>query len=86
MALAKARGEVVLGMVVRSSSKICLHLGAMERSHSGVELRPRSSLVYRSGSVEEDSARMCVNADRSGCGRGARMVGLAHSSSLLSRK
>ena len=68
VALARARGKGVFGMVVHSSSRICLHLGAMGRSHSGVELRPRLSLVHCSGSVEEHSARMYVKAESCGCG------------------
>ena len=66
VALSRARGEGVFGTVVQSSSRICLHLGAMGRSHSGVEMMPRLRLAQWSGFVEESSARRYVRAARSG--------------------
>ena len=86
VALARAIGEGVFGMVLQSSSKICLHLGAMGRSHIGVELMSSLSLANCLGSEEEKSTRMYVIAESSGCGRNVRIVGLAHCSSLSSRK
>ena len=76
VAVSRAIGEGVFGMFVHSSSRICFHLGAMGRSHIGVELMIRLSLAQCSGFVEESSALMYVKAARSGRGRGLRMVGL----------
>ena len=86
VALARVKGEGVLGIVVYSSSRICLHLGAMRRSHNGVELMPRFSLAQCLGSAEEKSARRYIIAERSGYGIGVRMAGLVHCSSLSYRK
>jgi len=66
VALARAIGEGVFGMFVQSPSGICLHLGAMGRSHSGMELMFHLSLAHCSGFVEEISALMYVKAARSG--------------------
>ena len=56
VALSRAIGEGVFGIVVQSSSRICIHLEAMERSHSGAELMGRLSLAQCSGLVVESSA------------------------------
>ena len=45
VALFSAKGEGVFEMVAQSSSKICLHLGAVGRSHSGVVLMLRLSFI-----------------------------------------
>ncbi len=76
----------VFGMAYQCSSRIRLHLGAMGRSHSGVDLIPRLSSAQCSGSVEDKRARKYVRATRSGCVRGVRCVGIAHCHSLSSRK
>ena len=65
VALYMAIGEWVFGMFVQSSSRICLHLGAMGRSQSGVEFMVRLSLAQCSGFVEESSALGYVKAARS---------------------
>ena len=66
VALSRAKGEGVFGMVVQSSSRIFLHLWAMGRSHSGVEFMPRLSLSQWSGFVDKSSALRHVRAARSG--------------------
>ena len=86
MALAMAKGEGVFGMFVQSFSRICFYLGAMGRSHIGVEMMYRSSLAHCLGYVEEKRARKHVIVESSDCGRGDRMVGLAHCRSLSSMK
>ena len=43
VALSSVSGDGVSGMVVQSSCRICRHLGAMGRSHSGVVLMMRLS-------------------------------------------
>jgi len=85
-ALSRAKGEGVFGIHVQSSAIICFHLWAMGRSHNGVELMPRLSLAQCSGFVDESNALRYVKAACSDRGRGLRMVGLAHLSSLSSRK
>jgi len=66
VALSRAKGEGVFGMAVQSSSSMCLHLWAMGRSHSGVELNPLFSLFQWSGFVDESIALRYVRAARSG--------------------
>ncbi len=85
VAVTKVVGEGVFGTVDQSSSRICRHLGAMGRSHKGVDLIPRLSFAQCSGVVEDKSARMYVRTASSGCGKGVRMVGLAYCSSLSFR-
>ncbi len=85
MALSKVKGEGVVRMADQSSFRICLHLGATGRSHSGVELMFRLCSGHCSGSVEDKSARKHARAASSGCGRGVRMVEFAHCNSLSSR-
>ncbi len=86
MALSMANGEGLFGMAIQFSFKIRLHLGAMGRSHRGVDRMPLLSLAQFSGSAEAKSAWMYVRAASSGYGRGVHMVGFAHFSSLSSRK
>jgi hypothetical protein len=86
VALSGVSGDGVSGMVVQSSCRMCRHLGAMGRSQSGVVLMLRLSFSQRAGSVEARSARRYVRAVSRDCGRGVRRVGLAHCSSLSSRK
>ena len=64
--LSRFIGEGVFGMDVQSSSRIRLHLWAMGRSHSGVQLMSRLSLSQCSGVMDESSARRYVRVVRSG--------------------
>ncbi len=86
VALFRANGEGIFEMADHSSSMICLYLGAMGRTHNGVDLMSLLSLAHVSGLVAAMSAQRYVRAARSGCGRGVRMVGFAYFSSFSSRK
>ncbi len=71
--VSRANGEGVFGMVNQSSYRIRLHLGAMGRSHRGVDLMPLLSSGQFSWSVEAKSAQRFVRATMSGCATGVRL-------------
>ncbi len=73
MALSKARGKGLFEMADQSSTRICLHLGAVRRSHSGVDLMRLLSFAQFPGCGGEELAKVCEGReDRSwdGCSHG----------------